>query len=69
MSIKNRKRIDLRRDSGTPDRCLIPLTFGWAKTVASMAQTVYRGPERVRSRFILTMAANNLARLPRLLAV
>lgn len=33
-----------------------------------MAQTVYRGPERVRSRFLLTMAANNRARLPRLLA-
>jgi hypothetical protein len=32
--------------------------FGWAKTVGHMAQTVYRGIERVRSRFILTMAAN-----------
>ena len=32
-----------------------------------IAQTGYRGVERVRSRFILTMAANNLARLPRLL--
>lgn len=42
--------------------------FGWAKTVGGMAQTVYRGLEKVRSRFILTMAANNLARLPRLLA-
>ncbi len=42
--------------------------FGWAKTVGDMAQTMYRGIERVRSRFILTMAANNLARLPRLLA-
>lgn len=42
--------------------------FGWAKTVGGMAQTVYRGLERVRARFILTMAANNLARLPRLLA-
>lgn len=42
--------------------------FGWAKTVGGMAQTLYRGVERVRSRFILTMAANNLARLPRLLA-
>ena len=42
--------------------------FGWAKTVGGMAQTVYRGVERVRSRFILTMAASNLARLPRLLA-
>lgn len=41
--------------------------FGWAKTVGGMAQTMYRGLERVRSRFILTMAANNLARLPRLL--
>ena len=43
--------------------------FGWAKTVGGMAQTMYRGVERVRSRFILTMAANNLARLPRLLTV
>lgn len=41
--------------------------FGWAKTVGGMAQTMYRGVERVRARFILTMAANNLARLPRLL--
>ncbi|WP_375573869.1 IS5 family transposase [Seohaeicola saemankumensis] len=41
--------------------------FGWAKTVGGMAQTMYRGVECVRSRFILTMAANNLARLPRLL--
>jgi len=41
--------------------------FGWAKTVGGMVQTMYRGVERVRSRFILTMAANNLARLPRLL--
>ena len=54
LSIKNRKRIEE--------------AFGWAKTVGGMAQTVYRGVERVRSRFILTMAANNLARLPRLLA-
>ena len=54
MSIKHRKRIEE--------------AFGWAKTVGGMAQTVYRGVERVRSRFILTMAANNLARLPRLLA-
>ncbi|WP_417725820.1 IS5 family transposase [Salipiger sp.] len=53
LSIKYRKRIEE--------------AFGWAKTVGGMAQTVYRGVERVRSRFILTMAANNLARLPRLL--
>ena len=55
LSIKHRKRIEE--------------AFGWAKTVGGMTQTVYRGIERVRSRFILTMAANNLARLPRLLGV
>jgi transposase len=54
LSLKHRKRIEE--------------AFGWAKTVGGMAQTVYRGVERVRSRFILTMVANNLARLPRLLA-
>ncbi len=53
LSLKHRKRIEE--------------AFGWAKTVGGMAQTVYRGVEKVRSRFILTMAANNLARLPRLL--
>lgn len=54
LSHKHRKRIEE--------------AFGWAKAIGGMAQTVYRGIERVRSRFILTMAANNLARLPRLLA-
>jgi len=42
--------------------------FGWAKTVGGMAQTMLRGVERVRARFTLTLAACNLARLPRLLA-
>ena len=54
LSIKHRKRIEE--------------AFGWAKTIGGMAQTVYRGAERMRSRFILTMAANTLARLPRPLA-
>ena len=54
LSIQHRKRIEE--------------AFGWAKTVGGMAQTVYRGVERVRSRFILTTTANNLARLPRMLA-
>ena len=53
LSQKHRKRIEE--------------PFGWAKTVGGMAQTVYRGVERVRARFVLTMAASNLARLPRLL--
>jgi transposase, IS4 family len=42
--------------------------FGWAKTAGGMAQTVLRGLDRIRARFTLTMAASNLARLPRLLA-
>lgn len=42
--------------------------FGWAKAVGGMAQTVHRGVEKVRARFILAMAANDLARRPRLLA-
>ena len=42
--------------------------FRLAKTVGGMAQTMYRGIERVRARFTLTMAACNLARLPKLLA-
>ena len=42
--------------------------FGWAKTVGGMAQTVYRGLDRVRARFTFTMTACNLARLPKLLA-
>jgi hypothetical protein len=42
--------------------------FGWTKTVGDMAQTMYRGVERVRARFTLAMAACNLARMPRLLA-
>lgn len=67
LSIKHRKRIDSRRENDPLDRFLILLAFGWAKTVGGLAQTVCRGAERVRSRFILTMAANNLARLPRLL--
>ncbi len=49
-------------------RTKIEEPFGWAKTVRGMAQTFYRGVERVRARFTLTMAACNLARLPRLLA-
>lgn len=68
LSSKHGKRIDLRRENDPLDRFLILLTVGWAKTVGGLAQTVYRGPERVRSRFNLVVTANNLARLPRLLA-
>lgn len=65
LSIKHRKRTDLCRENDPPDGFMILLTFGRARTVGGKAQTVHRGLERVRSRFILTMAASNLARLPR----
>ena len=68
LSIKHCKRIDSRWDNDPPDRCLILLTFGCAKNVGSSEETVYGCFERVRSRFIQTMTANNLARLPGLLA-
>lgn len=43
--------------------------FGWAKTVGPMAQTMLRGVKRIGAQFAFTMAACNLARLPKLLAV
>ena len=42
--------------------------FGWAKTIGTSAKTMLRGIERVGFQFTLTMAAYNLACLPRLLA-
>ena len=41
--------------------------FGWAKTVGPMAQTMLRATERLGAQFTMTMAACNLARLPKLL--
>jgi len=46
----------------------IEVPFGWAKTVGGMAQTVTCGLNRVCVQFTMTMAACNLARLPKLLA-
>ena len=68
VSQRCRKKIDLRRENDPSDRFMILFTFGWAKTVGGMAQTVHRGLDRVRARFTMTMAACNLARLPKLLA-
>jgi transposase len=42
--------------------------FGWGKTVGPIRTTMLRGLKRVCAQFTLTMAAYNLARLPRLLA-
>ena len=42
--------------------------FGWAKTIAGLAKTKFRGIPRVTHQFTFAMAAYNLIRLPRLLA-
>ena len=48
-------------------RKLIEEAFGWGKTIGPIAKTMLRGLDRVRTQFTLTMAAYNLAKLPRLL--
>jgi hypothetical protein len=42
--------------------------FGWSKTVGPLARTMLRCIERVGAQFTLTLAAYDLARLPKLLA-
>jgi transposase len=49
-------------------RKLIEEPFGWGKTVGPLRKTMLRGIDRVRTQFTLTMAAYNLAKLPRLVA-
>jgi hypothetical protein len=43
--------------------------FGWVKTVAGMREARHRGLPKVDWQFTFTMAAYNLVRLPRLLAL
>ena len=50
-------------------RKLIEEAFGWGKTVGTAAKTMLRGAARVGFQFTLNMAAYNLARMPKLLAV
>lgn len=49
-------------------RKLVEEPFGWGKTVGPIRKTMLRGLARVCAQFTLTMAAYNLAKLPRLLA-
>jgi len=42
--------------------------FGWGKTVGGIRQTVYRGLQRVDQHFKLTMTANNLIRMVKLMS-
>ena len=41
--------------------------FGWAKTIGGLARPMLRGVTRMRFKFILTMVAYDLVRLPKLL--
>jgi hypothetical protein len=41
--------------------------FGWSKTIGPAAKAMLRGTERVGAQFTLTLAAYNLARLPKFL--
>jgi hypothetical protein len=41
--------------------------FGWGKTIGGLARPMLRGPARLRFKFILTMAAYDLIRLPKLI--
>ena len=41
--------------------------FGWGKTIGGLARPMLRGVARIRFKFILTMAAYDLIRLPKLL--
>jgi len=43
--------------------------FGWSKTIGGLAQVKVRGLAKVRAAFIFALAAYNLIRLPKLLAV
>jgi len=49
-------------------RKLVEEPFGWGKTVGPIRKTMLRGLKRVCAQFTLTMAAYNLAKLPRFMA-
>jgi hypothetical protein len=49
-------------------RKLVEEAFGWAKTIGGLARVKLRGLPRIRYQFTLAMAADNLIRMPKLLA-
>ncbi len=54
---------------GQRRRKRIEEVFGWVKIQAGQAKTRFRGRRRVAASFTLALAAYNLVRLPKLLAV
>jgi transposase len=72
---KGRRSAVVDRIAKTPAYALSQLArkrieeiFGWVKEIGGMAQTKFRGRDRVDWRFTLTLAAYNLMRLPKLVA-
>jgi Transposase DDE domain len=49
-------------------RAWIETHFGWLKSSAGLRQVKHRGIEQVEASFQRAMAANNLVRLPKLIA-
>ena len=47
----------------------IEACFGWGKTVGGLAQLKVRGLDKVRAVFVFAVAAYNIVRLPKLLAL
>jgi len=43
-------------------------SFGWGKMIGGLARPMFRGVDRLRFKFTLTMASYNLIRIPKLLA-
>jgi transposase len=50
-------------------RKLVEEPFGWGKTIGGLARPMLRGVEKLAFKFMLTMAAYDLIKLPRLIAV
>ena len=70
---KNRRSAVADRVARTPAYAVSQLArkrieeiFGWAKEIGGMAQTKFRGRDRVDWRFTMTLAAYNLMRVPKL---
>jgi hypothetical protein len=73
-SVYRRSAID-GRTSRHPGYCIsrinrkrIEEPFGWIKTVADLRKTRHRGRKLVEWFFVLTAAAYNLVRIPKILA-
>jgi hypothetical protein len=45
------------------------ILFDWGKTIGGLAPPMFRGVDRLRFRFMLTMVSYNLIRIPKPLAV